>query len=404
MEIRAFSVSEVNGYIKKSLAGDPILAAIAVKGELSNCKLYSSGHMYFSLKDSLSRIRCVMFREAVQNLSFEPTDGMKVLARGSVSVYERDGQYQLYVREMSQDGLGELYEAFEKLKKSLEQRGYFDPAKKKKLPFMPATIGVVTSAKGAAVKDIINTINRRWGKAQIFVYHSLVQGERAPEQICRGIRYFNTVQPVDVLIIGRGGGSIEELWAFNDERVAEAVFESNVPVVSAVGHQTDYTIADFVADLRAATPTAAGELVVPELRQVITRISDARGRMKAAMEKQVRFGVLRLQRVRDSYAFRQPLDRIMQYRQQSDDGYEKLIKGFRQQHSNKKQLLQQRFERLCAINPMAVLERGYTVVRDPSTGQLIRSVGQARVGDYLDVMMKDGTLNVNVLDVKGGNA
>lgn len=404
MEIRAFSVSEVNGYIKKSLAGDPILAAIAVKGELSNCKLYSSGHMYFSLKDSLSRIRCVMFREAVQNLSFEPTDGMKVLARGSVSVYERDGQYQLYVREMSQDGLGELYEAFEKLKKSLEQRGYFDPAKKKKLPFMPATIGVVTSAKGAAVKDIINTINRRWGKAQIFVYHSLVQGERAPEQICRGIRYFNTVQPVDVLIIGRGGGSIEELWAFNDERVAEAVFESNVPVVSAVGHQTDYTIADFVADLRAATPTAAGELVVPELRQVITRISDARGRMKAAMEKQVRFGVLRLQRVRDSYAFRQPLDRIMQYRQQSDDGYEKLIKGFRQQHSNKKQLLQQRFERLCAINPMAVLERGYTVVRDPSTSQLIRSVGQARVGDYLDVMMKDGTLNVKVLDVKGGNA
>ncbi|HOC09650.1 MAG TPA: exodeoxyribonuclease VII large subunit, partial [Bacillota bacterium] len=279
-----------------------------------------------------------------------------------------------------------------------------DPAKKKRLPFMPSTIGVVTSAKGAAVKDIITTINRRWGKAQIFVYHSLVQGDRAPEQICRGIRYFNTVQPVDVLIIGRGGGSIEELWAFNDERVAEAVFKSNVPVVSAVGHQTDYTIADFVADLRAATPTAAGELVVPELKQVITRLNDARGRMKTAMEKQIRFEILRLQRIRDSYAFRQPLDRIMQYRQQSDDGYEKLIKGFRQQHSNKKQLLQQRFERLCAINPMAVLERGYTVVRDPSTGQLIRSVGQARVGDYLDVMMKDGTLNVKVLDVKGGNA
>ncbi len=404
MEIRAFSVSEINAYIKKSLAGDPILAAIAVKGELSNCKLYSSGHLYFSLKDSLSRIRCVMFREAVQNLSFEPSDGMKVLARGSVSVYERDGQYQLYVRELSQDGLGELYEAFERLKKSLEQKGYFDPAKKKRLPFMPSTIGVVTSAKGAAVKDIITTINRRWGKAQIFVYHSLVQGDRAPEQICRGIRYFNTVQPVDVLIIGRGGGSIEELWAFNDERVAEAVFKSNVPVVSAVGHQTDYTIADFVADLRAATPTAAGELVVPELKQVITRLNDARGRMKTAMEKQIRFEILRLQRIRDSYAFRQPLDRIMQYRQQSDDGYEKLIKGFRQQHSNKKQLLQQRFERLCAINPMAVLERGYTVVRDPSTGQLIRSVGQARVGDYLDVMMKDGTLNVKVLDVKGGNA
>ena len=404
MEIRAFSVSEVNSYIKKSLAGDPILSAIAVKGELSNCKLYSSGHLYFSMKDSSSRIRCVMFREAVQNLSFEPSDGMRVLARGSVSVYERDGQYQLYVREMSQDGVGELYEAFERLKRSLEQKGYFDPAKKKKLPFMPSTIGVVTSAKGAAVRDIITTINRRWGKAQIFVYHSLVQGERAPEQISRGIRYFNTVQPVDVLIIGRGGGSIEELWAFNDERVAEAVFKSNVPVISAVGHQTDYTIADFVADLRAATPTAAGELAVPELRQVITSINDARGRMKAAMEKQVRFDVLRLQRIKDSYAFRQPLDRIMQYRQQADDGFERLLKGFRQHHSNRVQMLQQRFERLCAINPMAVLERGYTIVRDPATGQFIRSVGQVRVDDYLDVILKDGTLNVKVSDVKGGNA
>ncbi|NLZ90365.1 MAG: exodeoxyribonuclease VII large subunit [Clostridiales bacterium] len=404
MEIRAFSVSEVNSYIKKSLAGDPILSAIAVKGELSNCKLYSSGHLYFSMKDSSSRIRCVMFREAVQNLSFEPSDGMRVLARGSVSVYERDGQYQLYVREMSQDGGGELYEAFERLKRSLEQKGYFDPAKKKKLPFMPSTIGVVTSAKGAAVRDIITTINRRWGKAQIFVYHSLVQGERAPEQISRGIRYFNTVQPVDVLIIGRGGGSIEELWAFNDERVAEAVFKSNVPVISAVGHQTDYTIADFVADLRAATPTAAGELAVPELRQVITSINDARGRMKAAMEKQVRFDVLRLQRIKDSYAFRQPLDRIMQYRQQADDGFERLLKGFRQHHSNRVQMLQQRFERLCAINPMAVLERGYTIVRDPATGQFIRSVGQVRVDDYLDVILKDGTLNVKVSDVKGGNA
>ena len=404
MEIRAFSVSEVNGYIKKSLAGDPILAAIAVKGEVSNCKLYSSGHLYFSLKDSCSRIRCVMFREAAQNLSFEPYDGMKVLARGSVSVYERDGQYQLYVREMSQDGLGELYEAFERLKRSLEQRGYFEPAKKKKLPFMPSTIGVVTSAKGAAVKDIITTINRRWGKAQIFVYHSLVQGERAPEQICRGIRYFNTVQPVDVLIIGRGGGSIEELWAFNDERVAEAVFKSDVPVVSAVGHQTDYTIADFVADLRAATPTAAGELVVPELRQVITRLNDIRSRMKAAMEKQIRYENLRLQRIRDSYAFRQPLDRIMQYRQQADDGYERLNKGFWQHYSNKKQMLQQRLERLCALSPMAVLERGYTIVRDPVTGQVVRSVNQARVEDYLDVILKDGTLNVKVIEVKGGNA
>jgi exodeoxyribonuclease VII large subunit len=402
MEIRALSVSEVNGYIKKCLATDPILSSITVKGEISNCVLHSSGHLYFSMKDSSSRIKCIMFREAARGLSFAPSDGMKVLARGSVSVYERDGQYQLYVREMSQDGLGELYEAFEKLKASLGKKGYFDEAYKKRLPYMPLRIGVVTSAKGAAVKDIITTINRRWGKSEILIYDSLVQGERAPGQICRGIEYFNSTETVDVIIIGRGGGSIEELWAFNDERVARAIFESAVPVVSAVGHQTDFTIADFVADLRAPTPTAAAEMVVPELRQVSEKLNDAYGRMRAAVGKQVSFARMRLERIRGSYGFRQPQDRIMQLRQQVDEDQERLKRAFRVYKNEKVQVLEQRAAKLNSLSPISVLQRGYAVVREPVSGKVIRSVEQAKAGSDLDVLLRDGTINVKVLKAKRG--
>ena len=402
MEIRALSVSEVNGYIKKALSTDPILSGISVKGEVSNCKLHSSGHLYFSLKDSSSRLRCIMFREAVKRLSFMPAEGMKVLARGGISVYERDGQYQLYVRDMSQDGLGELYEAFERLKNSLELKGYFDEANKKKLPLIPKRIGVVTSAEGAAVRDIITTINRRWGKAEILVYNSLVQGDRAPEQICRGIQYFNETEPVDVIIIGRGGGSIEELWAFNDERVARAIFESIIPVVSSVGHQTDFTIADFVAVLRAPTPTAAGELVVPELRQVNTRLTETRVRIKTAVEKRIKFERLKLDRIRDSYGFRQPVDRVIQMGQQADEGQERLIRAMGRYMQNLRQTLDKRTAMLNGLSPMAVLERGYAVVRDPQTGKTVKSVVQAGKDNRLDVLLKDGIINVKVIEAKRG--
>jgi exodeoxyribonuclease VII large subunit len=402
MEIRALSVSEVNGYIKKALSTDPILSGVTVKGEISNCKLHSSGHLYFSLKDSSSRLRCVMFREAASSLSFMPSEGMKVLAKGGISVYERDGQYQLYVRDMSQDGLGELYEAFERLKKSLELKGYFDEANKKKLPLIPRRIGVVTSAEGAAVRDIITTINRRWGKAEILIYNSLVQGDRAPEQICRGIQYFNRTEPVDVIIIGRGGGSIEELWAFNDEGVARAIFESHIPIVSAVGHQTDFTIADFVADLRAPTPTAAGELVVPELRQVYARLTEARGRISTAVEKRIRFERLNLDRIRDSYAFRQPLDRITQLGQRADEGQERLIRAFGVYIKNRRQPLDKKAAVLEGLSPLAVLDRGYAVVRDTHTGKTVKSVAEAGKDSRLNVLLKDGNINVRVLEVKRG--
>lgn len=402
MKVRVLSVSEVNGYIKRTLNADPILSGVTVKGEISNYKFHSSGHLYFSLKDSGSRLRCVMFRDAAVGLSFTPSDGMKVLARGSVSVYERDGQYQLYIRDMSQDGLGELYEAFERLKKSLELKGYFDESNKKKLPFIPRRIGIVTSAEGAAVRDIIITINRRWHKAQIFVYNALVQGERAPEQICRGIEYFNRDENMDVIIIGRGGGSIEELWAFNDERVAQAIFQSKVPVVSAVGHQTDFTISDFVADFRAPTPTAAGELIVPEFRMIEAGLVEARSRMKAAMVKQIRFERMKLYRIRDSYGFRQPMDRITQFGQRIDEGHERLIRSVKMCIYNYRQSIDKKAAVLKGLSPMAVLDRGYAVVRDPGTGKTIKSAVQVKKEDPLDVLLRDGTIKVKVFEAKRG--
>lgn len=402
MDVRALSVSEVNGYIKKCLGSDPILSGITIQGEISNFKRHSSGHLYFSLKDNYSRLSCVMFREAAGGLAFEPTEGMKVIAKGGISVYERNGQYQLYVRQMSQDGLGQLYQAFELLKKTLQERGYFDDNKKKKLPFLPERIGVVTSAKGAAIRDIITTINRRLGKVEVLIYNSLVQGDSAPGQICSGIEYFNQYEPVDVIIIGRGGGSIEELWAFNDEGVAETIYASNIPVVSAVGHQTDYTIADFVADMRAPTPTAAGELVVPDLEQLNGKLSDISCRMAMAVQRQIEINRLKLKSIRDSYGFRQPRDRIIQLKQQSDEALEKLKRAFEVYRNNKKAELKQRAVRLDSLSPLSVLERGYAVVRDVKTQRTVKTVEQVKEKDNLDLLFGDGTINVEVLKVKRG--
>jgi exodeoxyribonuclease VII large subunit len=400
MELRALSVSEVNSYIKKCLNTDPILSGITVQGEITNYKPHSSGHVYFSLKDSCSRLRCIMFRDYAVRLSFAPAEGMKVLAKGSISVYERDGQYQLYVREISQDGLGELYQAFELLKKNLEKKGYFDDNKKKKLPFMPERIGVVTSAKGAAVRDIITTIKRRFDKTKIYVFNSLVQGDSAPEQICGGIEYFNYKEPVDVIIIGRGGGSIEELWAFNDERVAQAIYRSHIPVVSAVGHQTDFTIADFVADMRAPTPTAAGELVVPELKQVSERLDEACHRMGAAVERNIRLNRIKLKSIRDSYGFRQPCDRILQLKQRLDEEQERLKRAFAVYRHNVKMDLGKKVAKLDSLSPLSVLERGYAVVMEAGSKKTVKSVMQVEKDSKLDLRFKDGVVNVGVLRVK----
>ncbi len=404
MDVKAFTVSEVNNYIKKSLSIDPILSGITVKGEISNLKLHSSGHMYFSLKDNYCRLSCVMFRRDAESLSFIPEEGTGVLAKGSISVYEKSGQYQLYVSEMLKDGLGKLFVAYERLKGKLEKMGYFDESRKKKIPFVPGKIGVVTSAQGAAVRDIISVIKRRFKNVELLVYNALVQGVKAPLEICRGLEYFNTCEKVDVIIVGRGGGSIEELWAFNDEGVARAIYNSTVPVVSAVGHQTDFTIADFVADLRAPTPTAAAQMVVPDMNKVRRNLWTCCRRMEGAVVRQVDLKKHRLDRLKSSYGFRQLEDMIMQRGQQLDICYNRMGRAMTVYRDNRRQLLQEKGARLNSLSPLRILERGYAVVTNRKNGSLLRSVEGVVKGDILDICLQDGNIDVEVRDlhVDGG--
>lgn len=404
MDIRTLTVSEVNNYIKKCLAIDPVLSSITIKGEISNFKLHSSGHIYFSLKDNSSRLHCVMFKRYAENLSFVPEEGTGVLAKGSISVYEKNGQYQLYVREMLKDGLGELFVAYEQLKSRLEKMGYFDDGRKKKLPFAPKKIGVVTSAQGAAVRDIISVINRRYKNVELLVYNALVQGEKAPSQICRGIEYFNSEEEVDVIIVGRGGGSIEELWAFNDEGVARAIYNSGIPVISAVGHQTDFTIADFVADLRAPTPTAAAELVVPDINIVQKNLWTCCSRMETAIIRLLELKKHRLDALRNSYGLRQPLDEIVQYKQQMDSCYNRLYNVFSVHKDKKKHLLEENGARLNSLSPLAVIDRGYAVVVNRNDGRTVKSVKNIQIGDNVDIRMKDGNIDANVSGIRKGES
>jgi exodeoxyribonuclease VII large subunit len=403
MEIRAMSVSEVNSYIKRFIDTDPILSGITVKGEISNFKLHSSGHMYFSLKDSGSRLRCIMFRSNSDGLSFIPEDGKKVVAKGSISVYERDGQYQLYVKHMTEDGKGELYAAFETLKRKLELLGYFDVQRKKRLPFIPRRIGVVTSARGAAIRDIISVIERRFGKLDIVVYDSLVQGPNAPAQICRGIEYFNLSDPVDVIIVGRGGGSIEELWAFNDEDVAHAIYRSEVPVVSAVGHQTDFTIADFVADLRAPTPTAAAEMVVPDIREVTRQLEGYCNRMKSVMLKSIEHHRERLRMLKGSYGLRRPVDRIEQLKQQVDEDLSRMTRAMTVTLAEKKQALERNGAHINSLSPIKSLERGYSVIRNLDTGRMVKNAADVKVDNDIRIRIIDAIIDAKVVKVKRGS-
>ena len=282
------TVSQLNNYVKRYFDANSALASLWIKGEISNFKLHSSGHIYMTLKDSGATLKCVMFSSNVQRLKFRPDNGMKVVAMGRVSVYERDGVYQLYVEQLIPDGMGELYAAYEQLKEALELAGYFDASAKKTIPSYPEKIGIVTSPQGAALKDMLNILNRRYPLAEIYVYPALVQGVGAASTIAEGIEYFNNDCIVDTIIIGRGGGSIEDLWAFNERVVADAIFASVVPVISAVGHETDFTIADFVADLRAPTPSAAAELAVPDINELTAYLEHSKSRMFNALNSLIK--------------------------------------------------------------------------------------------------------------------
>lgn len=354
-----YSVKEITRRIKNLFEQDDDLQDVWIRGELSNFTHHSSGHMYFTVKDEASRIRAVMFAGNNRYLRFIPKNGNRVIIRGSITIFERDGQYQLYAREMQPDGIGSLYLAYEQLKEKLTREGLFDPQYKKPLPLYPKTIGVITSPTGAAIRDIITTIRRRYPLGRILLLPVLVQGEQAPFSISQAIDYMNQRKDADVLIIGRGGGSIEELWAFNEEIVARSIFHSQIPIISAVGHETDFTIADFVADIRAATPTAAAEIAVPhilELREKIDRLQD---RMLGAMKQKVRDGRNRLLRAEKSYVFRQPGRQVLQYQQALDRLQDRLKYSMKEQIAAQQNRWKEQHRLLLSVAPDLKLELLY---------------------------------------------
>ena len=395
------SVSEINRYIKEIISRDLILTNLWVRGEISNFKCHYSGHLYFTVKDEKSLLKCVMFKTHADRLKFMPENGMKIIIRGYVSVFERDGQYQLYAEEMQPDGIGDLHVAFEQLKKKLAEEGLFEPGRKKKIPLLPSSIGVVTSVTGAVIKDMVNVLGRRYPNFRLMIIPVQVQGEVAPHQIAKAVRRFNELGCVDVIILARGGGSLEELWAFNEEIVARSIYDSRIPVISAVGHETDYTIADFVADLRAPTPSAAAELVLPEKQSVKYKIANLRTRLDNSIRRTVHLSRLRHNRLKESVAFRQPYNIVYQNRMRMDVLNKYLNRTMEENVRNIDAKFAALTGRLDALSPLKILSRGYCVVKS-GEGRLVKSIIGIRTGDLLEINMSDGTVDCTVNEVKGG--
>ncbi|MEH6940344.1 exodeoxyribonuclease VII large subunit [Bacillus sp. JJ722] len=438
------TVTALTKYIKRKFDYDPHLRDIYIKGEISNYKRHSSGHMYFTLKDEKARISAVMFSSSNASLMFEPENGMKVLVRGEVSVFEQSGNYQVYVREMHPDGIGDLFIAFQQLKEKLENEGLFSLEHKQGLPKYPSTIGVITSPTGAAVRDIMTTLKRRYPMGNVLMIPALVQGPQAPGSIVKAIKQANTRDDIDVLIVGRGGGSIEELWAFNDEKVARAIYDSQIPIISAVGHETDTTIADFVGDVRAATPTAAAELAVPHYLELKKTLAAYVSKMTTFVTNELKQKEAALTRLDKSYAFRYSEKLYQQKVEQLDFAVEQLQKVsrryfdqkldkvqhlhqvLRRYHPNEKiemhmdkiikyekqlnrlirtniQSKEQKFvsvmSKLNVLNPLNIMERGYSIAFD-SQQNVIKSNQQVKIGDSISVVVKDGQLLCEVKDRK----
>lgn len=392
MEPKVATVSQINNYIKRVLDANTILNDIWIKGEISNFKLHYSGHMYITLKDEGGVLKAVMFKSAASGLNFKPEDGMKVMARGRVAVYEAGGAYQLYIYEMIPDGVGELYIAYEQLKKRLEAEGIFAPEHKKPIPQYPEKVGVVTAATGAAVRDIINVITRRYPYAEIILYPSLVQGAGAAENICRAIEYFNETKMVDVIIAGRGGGSIEDLWAFNEEAVARAIYASDIPIISAVGHETDFTIADFAADLRAPTPSAAAEIAVPSQLELISRIMVDKNRIANAMIKRLKEEKKHLEGLK----VKNPKERIQDEYIRIDNLEKQAEKNFKIKLLHEKERLGTLASKLDALSPLKVMARGYAIALDDD-GNVIKSAADMDSDMEFDLKLHDGEKRCRVL-------
>ena len=429
-----YSVTQVNQYIKGLLDGDSALSGLFVRGEISNYKAYPSGHHYFSLKDGEGAIRCVMFRREAMSLRFRPENGKKVVAFGRVTVFPRDGQYQLYCSALSPDGMGDLHAAFEQLKEKLYQEGLFDQAHKKKIPRFPERIALITSSAGAAVRDMIRILGARWPMAEVLVLPVRVQGAEAPGELCAAIAWANRHQAADLIITGRGGGSMEDLWAFNEEIVARAIFDCETPVISAVGHETDFTIADsmedlwafndenvaraiyasripvisavghepdvtisdFVADLRAATPSNAAELAVPDQNEQYAALDQLSRRLGRAVSRRLDGARFLLERARRCRTLQDPMSYVNDRRVLLDYQREKLAHGLRGTLGRERERFARRAATLDAISPLKVLGRGYAIPRNED-GHVVRSIREAHPGDKLELRMADGSIDCKVL-------
>lgn len=389
---KAYTVTQLNREIRSKLEEE--YASVWLEGEISNFKRHTSGHLYLSLKDDKSQIGAVFFARDCMSVRFQIKDGLKVLVYGRVSLYEARGQFQFYIQQMEPLGLGALQLAFNQLKEKLQKEGLFDVSRKRPIPVLPRRVGVVTSPTGAAIRDILNVVNRRFRGTEVLIYPVRVQGEGSAQEIARAVRELNALRSVDVMIVGRGGGSLEDLWAFNEEEVARAVFESDIPVISAVGHEVDWTICDAVADLRAPTPSAAAELVVRNREELVKHLAQMSSRLAQGAA-----GLLRLQKknfaaLRDSYALRQPLRRLEQYCLTLDDRTRRIQVALRNVVNAKSKSLGQAAGTLEALSPLKVLSRGYALPR--SKGRVIKKAAELRAGDILEVLFADGTAETQV--------
>ena len=398
-ECPILTVSQITQYIKAMFSSDALVQSISVRGEISNL-VERGGHVYLTLKDDGAVIKAVIFRSSLSRIKFRPENSMRVVAHGRISIYEPSGQYQLYIDSMEPEGVGALALAYEQLKRKLEAEGLFSQERKKPLPKIPKTVGVITSPSGAAVRDIINVLTRRFPMAKMVLYPSLVQGNDAPASLCAALEYFNREKRVDVIIIGRGGGSIEDLWAFNDEKVARAVSASKIPVISAVGHESDFTICDFVADMRAPTPSAAAEIAVPDAMELSSRISSMSSRLKIGLSNKLSRSRRELDSIRSKRVFREPKMLLDDKNMRLSHVIDMIDRSYSLILSEKKSALGEQISRLDALSPLAVLSRGYSVVFDEN-GKMIRSISDTRTGDKIKIRVQDGSIDAEVRESMG---
>jgi len=397
---KIFSVSNINKYIKMVFDKDPFLSYVAIKGEITNFKAHSSGHLYFTLKDEQSTIKCVMFRSAAQNLNIKLQDGASVIVLGSVSVYDVGGTYQVYVKSITLDGIGELFAKYEELKKKLEAKGLFSSVYKKKIPFMPKRVGVITSPTGAVIRDIINVSTRRFSKVNLLLYPAAVQGESVAKTVIAGLKYFNEMNNVDVIIIARGGGSFEDLFGFNDENLAYQIFDSKIPVVSAVGHETDFTICDFVSDLRAPTPSAAAELVYPSEVEIISKLDSLNLRLKSSMLNIIGKRKQYLEGITKGRLEKTPQDIIARYRLMTDSYEKRLEGGINKILTNLKTSYEKQVALLDSLSPLKTMLRGYSVASN-SKGNLVSKISDVNIGESITLKVTDGNISAKVESIGG---